>query len=149
MPTCAPSWPWPLITNGILPARFSTHIRSSTARVTAISRYISSRSSRERPRSAPSAVALSAALDGVRVAAIVLLKVDRLAVDCEGGFVECLRECWVRMNGGPYFPGRRLEQHRHTGLADQVGHVWSDHMDTEQLVGLLVRDDLHEAFVVA
>ena len=40
MPTWAPSWPWPLMTNGIRPARLRIHIRSSTARASATVRYI-------------------------------------------------------------------------------------------------------------
>src|SRR5215212_12038434 len=94
MLTCAPSWPWPLITNGILPARLRIHIRSSTARVIAISRYISTRSSAARPRSAPSA--------GAVLVAIFLpgrLEVDRLAVDGERRLAERLGQRWMRVDG--------------------------------------------------
>ena len=49
---CAPSWPWPLMTNGMRPARLRTHIRSSTARAVAMTRYMPMRSSSVSPTEA-------------------------------------------------------------------------------------------------
>src|SRR5512141_2327790 len=135
------------MTNGILPARLRIHMRSSTARATAISRYISTRSSRDRPRSAPSSLsALGAALV---VMGSESLEVDRLAVDGEGGLAQCLRQGGVRVDGRPDLPRGRLEQHGHTGLADEVGHPGADHVHAQQLVRPGIGDDLDEALVLA
>ena len=49
----------------------------------------------------------------------------------------------------PELPGGRLEEHGGAGLRDEVGDVRADEMDADDLVGLLVGDDLGEAFVLA
>src|SRR5688572_13296461 len=106
------------MTKGILPARLRIHMRSSTARVIAIRRYISIRSSRVRPRSAPSAVEApsSAALVGVRVAIVLLgpvrvrdsLEVDRLPVDRERSLADRLGEGRMRVDRRSELPGGSL-----------------------------------------
>src|SRR3990172_11799926 len=148
MPTWAPSWPWPLMTNGIRPARLRIHILSSTARARATLWYIARRSSSVRPteaaRSAPR----------LRVTAMAgrpppRSEVDRAAVDGHGRLADDLGERRVGVGRAPDLPGRRVEGEGERRLGDEVGGVRADEVDAQRVVGLLVPDHLGEALVLA
>src|SRR4029079_15967893 len=100
-------WPWPLITNGIRPARLRTHIHSSTARARATRRYTSGSAWVCRPRSAPRA---DEAVPLVRTAIRgPPSEVDRAAVDRHRRLAEDLREGRVGVRRSAELPGHRLE----------------------------------------
>src|SRR6478672_1668665 len=161
IPTCAPSWPWPLITNGIRPARLRIHIRSSTARASATSRYISTRSASVSPTDAASAeaspVTAIGAL-GLRATPLVAApvsatpfasEVDRPSVDGHRGLAHDLGERRMRVGRETDLPRGRLQREPETGLGDEVGGVRPDDVDAEGVAGGRVGDDLGEALVLA
>src|SRR5829696_2467092 len=76
-------------------------------------------------------------------------EVDRSPVDGHGRLADHLRERRVWVGRGADLPGRRLERERQRRLGDEVRHVRADEVDAEGDVGLLVRDDLDEALVLA
>src|SRR3954447_25648828 len=169
MPTCAPSWPWPLITNGIRPDRLRIHIRSSTARERATRRYIAMRSASPRPTDAasPTAEPRPVCAPGFCVTAIwssasrrrgacrlppasarAASEVDRPAVHGERRFAEHLRERRMRMRRAADLPRRRLQLEGDQRLGDEIGRVRTDEMDPERSVRVAVADDLREPLVL-
>src|SRR4051812_17807399 len=170
MPTCAPSWPWPLITNGIRPDRLRIHIRSSTARESATRRYIAMRSASARPTDAPRPTAeLSPVCDpGFCVTVIwssasrrrgacrlppapatAASEVDRPAVHGKRRLAEHLGERRMRMGRAADLPRRGLELEGDRRLGDEVGRVRADEVDPERPVRVAVADDLREPLVLA
>src|SRR3954470_2030280 len=142
------------MTNGIRPARFSTHIRSSTARARATRRYISRRSSGVRPRSAPSVGSGGVAAPGSECVTATALSVDRSEVDrptVDGHrrLAEDLGEGRMGVGRSADLPRNRLELESDGRLGNQVCRVRTDDVDAERLVGFLVGDDLREALVLA
>src|SRR3954453_11747976 len=132
------------------PARLRIHIRSSAARASATSRYISRRSAGVRPRSAPSVGSGGVAAPGSECVTAISLaargsEVDRAAVDRHRRLAEDLRERRVGVRRAADLPGNRLELERHGGFRDQVRRVRADQVDPERLVGLLFGDDLGKA----
>src|SRR4051794_30293884 len=169
MPTCAPSWPWPLITNGIRPDRLRIHIRSSTARERATRRYIAMRSASPRPTDAASPTAAPSPVcdPGFCVTAIwssasrrrgacrlppasttAASEVDRPAVHGKRRLAEHLRERRMRMRRAADLPRRRLELEGDRRLGDEVGRMRADEMDAERAVGVAVADDLGDPLVL-
>src|SRR3954454_6722522 len=144
MPTWAPSWPWPEMTNGIRPARLRTHIRSSTARASATRRYIARRSSSVRPAAAPSGCAC-------RPVTVIASRseIDASSVDRERRLAHDLGERRGRVRRPADLPGRRLQLEGDRRLGDEVRGVRADEVDAQGDVGLLVRDHLREALVLA
>ena len=53
------------------------------------------------------------------------------------------------MRRGADLPGVDLEREAEARLGDEVGRVRADDVDAERVVGVLVRDDLGEALVLA
>src|SRR3954471_17421544 len=141
------------ITNGARPARFRTHIRSSTARASATVRYMARRSSSVRP--ADAARGLVAVLRPSPVTVIASsaspdrLPVDRPPVDRHRGLAHDLRERRVRVGREADLPRRRLERERERALRDQVRRMRADQVDAERVARVLVLDDLREALVLA
>src|SRR5712671_4379895 len=152
MPTCAPSWPWPLMTNGIRPARLRIHIRSSTARARATWRYMSRSSSSDSPTASPRWLAWPTLPDrGVTAiwSSVAGSEVDRSAVNGHRRLAEDLRERRVGMRGAADLPRRGLELERNRRLGDEIRGMRPDDVDPERLVGPLVGDDLGKALVLA
>src|SRR5688572_9068492 len=167
MPTWAPSWPWPEMTNGMRPARLRIHMRSSSARASATKRYISTRSASVRPTEAarlpatlPSAGALAASPSGASPLAASLLvtaivvdgppsEVDGPAVHGHRRLPDDLGEGRVGVGGAADLPGGRVELEGERRLGDEVRRVWPDDVDAEGVLVLGVRDDLRESFVLA
>src|SRR4051794_21851282 len=110
------------MTNGILPARFRIHMRSSTARAMTIRRYISRSSSRDSPRFAPNAVSdllsVLVAIEPPLRLERCALEVDRLAVDGERCLAHGFGESRVRVNRRAHLPRCGLEKHAHARLGD-------------------------------
>src|SRR5215210_3008720 len=138
------------MTNGIRPARLRTHIRSSSARVSATSRYIATRSSFDRPTDAPSWVTfLSLTAIGWLLPPSSGSEVDRAAVDRHRGLADDLRERRMGVGCAADLPRRRVELERERRLCDEIGRVRPDEMDAERVLCLGVADDLDEPFVFA
>src|SRR6476660_4907843 len=120
------------MTNGIRPARLSTHMRSSTARASATSRYISTRSASDSPRLAPRCESLplvtviAAGQASCSSPGFLVLEIERLTVHGHGGLADDLREGRVGVGGAADLPGRRFELEAERGLGDQVGRVRPD-----------------------
>src|SRR5262249_23226899 len=148
----APSWPWPLITNGAFPARLRTHIRSSIARDSATVRYMARRSSSVSPAEAARAlvaVLRPSPVTVMRSSASEPLPVDRPPVDGHRALAQDLRQRRVRVGRETDLPRRRLEREGERALRDEVRRVRADDVDPERVLRLGVRDDLRESLVLA
>src|SRR5919198_1458403 len=139
------------MTNGIRPARLSTHIRSSSARVRATTRYISISSSSDRPTNPPRCVIFRSvtAIDPLDPSLAGSSEVDRASVDRHRRLAENLRQGRVRVRRRADLPWRRLELEGERCLGYEVGDMWADEVDAERVVRLGVADDLDEALVLA
>src|SRR5258705_8134095 len=56
---------------------------------------------------------------------------------------------WMSMHGSTQFVCSRFQLHSDTGLRDQFGSVWTNDVDAENLIVLLLRYDLHKALFFA
>src|SRR4051812_48355475 len=138
------------MTNGSRRARLRPHIRSSSARVSATSRYISTRSSFDSPTDFPSWVTfLSLTAIGWLLPPSTGSEVDRATVDRHGGLADDLRERRVGVRRATDLPRRRVELERERRLRDEVRRVRPDDVDAEGVLRLGVADDLDEALVLA
>src|SRR5688500_43149 len=163
MPTWAPSWPWPEMTNGMRPARLRIHMRSSSARASATKRYISTRSASVRPTEAArlpavllstgSLVAASSSAGSPLAASLWGTAIvvegppsagDGAAVHRDRGLADDVGEGRVGVGRAADLPGGRVELEGERGLGDEVRRVRSDDVDTEGVLVLRVRDDLRE-----
>src|SRR5688500_5341808 len=120
-------------------------MRSSSARVRATSRYISTRSASLSPTVEPSLEtvrSLTALRSGDRLA--WGSEVERPPVDGHRGLAEHLGQRGMGMRRGADLPGRRLEREGERRLGNEVGDVGADEVDAEYPLGLHVRDDLDE-----
>src|SRR5258706_13482699 len=115
------------MTNGIRPARFRTHIRSSIARASATVLYIRTRSSSVRPtdRASSDSFDVLVAITRPRWPS----EVDRPAVDSEGRLADDLAQGRMGVGRAADLPRRRLELEREGRLGDEVRRVRPDEVD--------------------
>jgi len=78
-----------------------------------------------------------------------ILKVDGLVVSGHAGFLEGLGEGWVSMAGARDVLAAGAVLHRQHALGNHLTGVGADDVHAKDLVGLLVRQHLHQAYVRA
>ena len=150
IPTCAPSWPWPLITNGIRPARLRIHIRSSTARARAtMPVHREEVGVGQADRRGKVRAALAGHRHGWTPRAAAPQKLIERPSTAMAASPTTSDERRVGVGRAADLPGRRVEGEGERRLGDEVGGVRADEVDAERVVGLRVGDDLGEALVLA
>src|SRR5256885_2085817 len=75
----------------------------------------------------------------------MVLNMHSHIVNAFRGFHHCFRDGRMRVHCSPELLGSRFELHRHASLRDQLGRMWSNDMNAQNLVVLLLADDLDEA----